>query len=159
MVPVCRGSFRVGRDVKATAPRSCTFTSTKLFIMASATIVMSSLVPSTAFAQKTVAAKQPVSPEVLAVHAAAKRAVPTPPATPPATTSTTGTTPGFNSEQGFGGTARQSPGPGCNLFPAPASTGAAVGLPFFGPPPSTVNPSLVGPVQLLNGSFDAITSP
>ena len=41
------------------------------------------------------------------------------------------------------------PGPGCNLFPAPASVGATVGLSYFGPPPSTGNPSLVGPVQLL----------
>jgi hypothetical protein len=42
------------------------------------------------------------------------------------------------------------PGPGCNLFPAPASVGAAVNLSYFGPPPSTTNRSLVGPVQLLN---------
>jgi hypothetical protein len=41
------------------------------------------------------------------------------------------------------------PGPGCNLFPAPASVGTAVKLSYFGPSPSTVNPSLVGPVQLL----------
>jgi len=42
------------------------------------------------------------------------------------------------------------PGPGCNLFPAPASVGATVNLSYFGPPPSSVNRSLVGPVQLLN---------
>ena len=41
-------------------------------------------------------------------------------------------------------------GPGCDLFPAPPSVGASVGLGYFGPSPSTVNPSLVGPVQLLN---------
>ena len=41
------------------------------------------------------------------------------------------------------------PGPGCNLFPAPASTGATVPLSYFGPPPSASNPSLVGPYQLL----------
>ncbi len=41
------------------------------------------------------------------------------------------------------------PGPGCNLFPAPASVGATVDLSYFGPPPSENNPSLVGPVQLL----------
>jgi len=41
------------------------------------------------------------------------------------------------------------PGPGCNLFPAPPSVGANVGLSYFGPSPSTVNQSLVGPVQLL----------
>lgn len=41
------------------------------------------------------------------------------------------------------------PGPGCNLFPAPAAVGATVDISYFGPPPSTTNPSLVGPVQLL----------
>jgi hypothetical protein len=48
------------------------------------------------------------------------------------------------------------PGPGCNLFPAPASIGASVGLSYFGPSPSTTNQSLVGPVQLLkSGQVDA----
>lgn len=42
------------------------------------------------------------------------------------------------------------PGPGCNVFPPSASVGAAVDLSYFGPPPSSVNRSLVGPVQLLN---------
>src|SRR5579864_7002540 len=42
------------------------------------------------------------------------------------------------------------PGPGCNLFPAPPSVGTTVDLSYFGPPPSTTNRSLVGPVQLLN---------
>jgi hypothetical protein len=42
------------------------------------------------------------------------------------------------------------------VFPAPANIGTAVGLSYFGPPPSTVNQSLVGPVQLLNtGQIDA----
>ncbi len=46
-------------------------------------------------------------------------------------------------------------GPGCNLFPAPASTGASVALSYFGPPPSASNPSLVGPYQLLqSGQVD-----
>jgi hypothetical protein len=130
--------------------------STKLFILASATM-MSSLLPSTILAQTPKAAKPPVSPEVLAVHSLAKRPVATSPATPPAATSGSGASTGFNSEQGFGFTARQSPGPGCDLFPAPPSTGAAVGLPYFGPPPSTVNSSLVGPVKLLNaGTVDDI---
>src|SRR5690349_7111604 len=44
------------------------------------------------------------------------------------------------------------PGPGCNLFPAPASVGATVDISYFGPPPSENNPSLVGPVQLLKSS-------
>src|SRR6202047_4087132 len=41
------------------------------------------------------------------------------------------------------------PGPGCNLLPAPPSVGTMVNLSYFGPPPSTTNQSLVGPVQLL----------
>ena len=41
------------------------------------------------------------------------------------------------------------PGPGCNLFPAPPSVGTTVNLSYFGPPPSTTNQSLVGPIQLL----------
>jgi hypothetical protein len=50
------------------------------------------------------------------------------------------------------------PGPGCDVFPAPASIGTAVPLSYFGPPPSTVNQSLVGPVQLLNtGQIDTAT--
>jgi hypothetical protein len=53
-----------------------------------------------------------------------------------------------NQAQGPGGGAL-GPGPGCNLFPAPPSVGANVGLSYFGPSPSTVNQSLVGPVQLL----------
>lgn len=49
------------------------------------------------------------------------------------------------------------PGPGCNVFPASPSVGAAVGLSYFGPPPSASNPSLVGPVQLLkSGTVDAV---
>src|SRR6267143_3755533 len=45
--------------------------------------------------------------------------------------------------------------PGIDLFPAPASVGASVGLSYFGPPPSENNPSLVGPVQLLkSGQVD-----
>ncbi len=32
------------------------------------------------------------------------------------------------------------PGPGCNLFPAPPSVGASVGLSYFGPAPSESNP-------------------
>src|SRR5260370_832798 len=48
------------------------------------------------------------------------------------------------------------PGPGCNLFPAPASVGTTVNLSYFGPPPSSTNQSLVGPVQLLkSGPVDA----
>ncbi len=55
----------------------------------------------------------------------------------------------FNNDQGPGA-GPIGPGPGCDVFPAPASIGTAVPLSYFGPPPSTVNQSLVGPVQLLN---------
>lgn len=51
----------------------------------------------------------------------------------------------------------RGPGPGCNLFPAPASTGTEVPITYFGPPPSSTNPSLVGPYQLLqSGVVDSI---
>src|SRR6202035_1303834 len=98
--------------------------------------------------------KQPLSPEILALHARAKRPVATAPtslelaSTAPAPTT-------FNSEQGPG-PGPIGPGPGCNLFPAPASIGTAVPLSYFGPPPSDTNRSLVGLVQLLNtGQVDS----
>ena len=66
------------------------------------------------------------------------------------------TAPGnFNAAQGPG-PGPVGPGPGCNVFPASANIGTAVALSYFGPPPSSVNQSLVGPVQLLNtGDIDA----
>jgi hypothetical protein len=71
----------------------------------------------------------------------------------PLDTSSTAGSP--NTAQGPG-PAPIGPGPGCNVFPASASIGTAVPLSYFGPPPSTVNQSLVGPVQLLNtGQIDS----
>jgi hypothetical protein len=67
----------------------------------------------------------------------------------PADVSATATNSNPNIAQGPGGGAI-GPGPGCNLFPAPASVGTTVNLSYFGPPPSSTNRSLVGPVQLLN---------
>ncbi|HTX35990.1 MAG TPA: hypothetical protein VME43_13255 [Bryobacteraceae bacterium] len=73
----------------------------------------------------------------------------------PADTTTSTTAGNINTAQGPGA-GPIGPGPGCDVFPAPASIGTAVGLSYFGPPPSTVNQSLVGPVQLLNtGPIDA----
>jgi hypothetical protein len=73
----------------------------------------------------------------------------------PADTVDPSTTGNPNAAQGPGG-APLGPGPGCNVFPASASIGTAVPLSYFGPPPSTVNQSLVGPVQLLNtGHIDS----
>jgi hypothetical protein len=70
----------------------------------------------------------------------------------PTESSSSGT---FNSDQGPG-PGPIGPGPGCNLFPAPPSVGATVPLSYFGPSPSEVNASLVGPVQLLkSGTVDA----
>lgn len=153
MVPAFRRSFSLGKHLNVTTPRSQIFSSSAK-LMASAA-VLSTLISSAVLAQSTVQAKPPVSPEVMAIHLLAKRptaksAVPT-----DAAASDAGTSSGFNSEQGPG-PGPLGPGPGCDLFPAPASTGAAVGLSYFGPSPSTVNPSLVGPVQLLNsGTVDA----
>jgi hypothetical protein len=63
--------------------------------------------------------------------------------------------PNFNEAQGPG-PGPIGAGPGCNVFPAPANIGTKVNLSYFGPPPSTVNPSLVGPEQLLkSGTVDA----
>jgi hypothetical protein len=133
------------------ALRSRIYSSTKLFILASATM-MSSILPSTVFAQKVVATKPPVSPEAMAVHVLAKRPVAT-----PVSIDTVESAAGVNSAQGPGAGARDLGQPGCDLFPAPAAIGTNVGLSYFGPSPSTVNPSLVGPVQLLNtGQVDAI---
>jgi hypothetical protein len=91
----------------------------------------------------------------MALHLKGKRQVATPTANIEPAVTSAGVSSTFNSEQGPG-PGPIGPGPGCNLFPAPAAVGAAVPLSYFGPSPSTVNPSLVGPVQLLNtGTVDA----
>ena len=100
---------------------------------------------------------RPLSPEIMAMHTSAKRATALAPTgvdlAVAAATTTTSTT--FNSDQGPG-PGPIGPGPGCNLFPAPPSVGATVPLSYFGPPPSDVNQSFVGPVQLLrSGTVDA----
>ena len=48
-----------------------------------------------------------------------------------------------------GRVAQNSQGPGCRIRPASPAIGADVPETYFGPAPSTVNPSLVGPVLLL----------
>jgi hypothetical protein len=85
--------------------------------------------------------------QVVAMHAVLKRPRPTAPAEVDRTALDESDT--FNSDQGPG-PGPIGPGPGCDVFPAPASIGTAVPLSYFGPPPSSVNRSLVGPVQLLN---------
>jgi hypothetical protein len=93
----------------------------------------------------------PLSPQMMAIHARAAR----PTALTPSLPADLASTVTFNSDQGPG-PGPIGPGPGCDLFPAPASVGASVPLTYFGPSPSSVNPSFVGPVQLLNsGTVDA----
>jgi hypothetical protein len=150
MIAALRGPSPSGKGLNVTAVRSRIFSSTKLFILASATM-MGSLVPS-AFGQAAVAARPPISPEAMAVHILAKRPVAKSAAPADAADSSSG----VNSAQGPGAGARDLGEPGCDLFPAPASIGTNVPLSYFGPSPSTVNQSLVGPVQLLNtGQVDA----
>src|SRR5215469_3799109 len=90
-----------------------------------------------------------LSPEIMAIHARAKRPVAKASADLDLAASNAASSSTFNSEQGPG-PGPIGPGPGCDLFPAPASVGASVPLSYFGPPPSDVEKSLVGPVQLLN---------
>jgi hypothetical protein len=109
--------------------------------------------PLTGIAQT--AAKPPISSDAMAVHIRAKRPVAELPTNVENAAVSTAVSTTFNSEQGPG-PGPIGPGPGCNLFPAPPSVGASVPLSYFGPSPSTTNPSLVGPVQLLNtGKVDA----
>ena len=151
MVPAFRGFSPCGRGFNGIALRSRIYSSTKLFILASATM-MSSVLPPTVSAQNVEVARPPVSPEAMAVHVLAKR-----PVAKSVAIDVVESAAGVNSEQGPGAGPRDLGQPGCDLFPAPASTGTNVGLSYFGPSPSTVNPSLVGPVQLLNtGQVDAI---
>ena len=151
MLPALRRSFPLGNELNVSALRSRMFSSAKLLILASAA-VMSGLAPSTSLAQSTVAAKPSLSPETMALHRLVKRPV----ANLTAPVDVAESSSGVNSEQGFGALARDKGHPGCDLFPAPANIGTNVGLSYFGPPPSTINQSLVGPVQLLNtGQVDA----
>ena len=167
MISTLRGSSPSGKDLNVTAVRSRIFSSTKLFVMASAT-AMCSLVPSAAFGQAavaagppvSVAARPPISEEAMVLHRLAKRPVAKSTATTDLATAATAvadSSSGINSAQGPGAGPRDLGAPGCDLFPAPASVGANVDLSYFGPPPSSVNQSLVGPVQLLNtGQVDSI---
>jgi hypothetical protein len=91
----------------------------------------------------------------MTVHLRAKREVAVPATNVENAAVSTAVSTTFNSEQGPG-PGPIGPGPGCDLFPAPPSVGATVPLSYFGPSPSTTNPSLVGPVQLLkSGTVDA----
>jgi len=86
-----------------------------------------------------------ISPQILAMHALAKRPVAAAPTSLELATATTATSATFNSDQGPG-PGPIGPGPGCNLFPAPPSVGATVPLSYFGPSPSETNQSLAGSI-------------
>jgi hypothetical protein len=102
-----------------------------------------------------IAAKPPISSDAMAVHLRAKRATAVPSENVENSSASAVDPTTFNSEQGPG-PGPIGPGPGCDLFPAPPSVGSSVPLSYFGPSPSTTNPSLVGPVQLLkSGTVDA----
>jgi len=134
--------------------RSRFIASTKTLIMLSG-LTLNTLASPLAGAQAAPIVTAPASPQAMALHRLAKRTVAKSGVTTNASASLADVSSTFNSEQGPG-PGPIGPGPGCNLFPAPASTGTNVGLSYFGPSPSTVNPSLVGPVQLLNtGTVDA----
>ena len=162
MQQIVRTLFRMRRR-KSSQRVSSYFPAGRLSIAALAILSAGGLLSKSAAAQDSTQTlktpslvKQPLSPEVLALHARAKRPVAKVPANleVAATTLAAGPT-NVNTEQGPGGGAI-GPGPGCNLFPAPASIGTAVPLSYFGPPPSDTNRSLVGPVQLLDtGQVDA----
>jgi len=99
--------------------------------------------------------KAPISAEAMAMHVHAKRAVARPATTLEPAVSLFGSLipPSIQRKARDRG---NWPGARLDLFPAPPSVGAFVPLTYFGPSPSTVNPSLVGPVQLLNtGTVDA----
>ena len=159
MQQIIRTLFRMhGR--KGSQPASSYSPAGRLFIAALAILGVGGLLSNSAAAQDStqtlktpILVKRPLSPEVLALHARAKRPVATASTTSlelaATATATAPTSTNVNEEQGPGGGAI-GPGPGCNLFPAPASIGTVVPLSYFGPPPSDTNRSLVGPVQLLD---------
>jgi hypothetical protein len=145
---ICKGS---PRDRFAAQPAIATLA------MLSIAGLLSSLATAQVSSQSSTAQTRvthALSPELLAMHAQVKRPVAAAPSLDVAAALTvTSTT--FNSDQGPGPGAI-GPGPGCDLFPAPPSVGATVPLSYFGPSPSEVNQSLVGPVQLLkSGTVDA----
>ena len=119
------------------------------------TITLLSALAPLAIAQQSISPRQPLSAEMLAMHQLAKRPTAQAVTAPEITAATQAIDSSFNSAQGPG-PGPIGPGPGCDLLPAPPSVGASVPLSYFGPSPSTTNPSLVGPVQLLkSGTVDS----
>jgi hypothetical protein len=114
---------------------------------------LASLLGTVAFAQSTTSDTSPVSGTATTPKRMAQSHKRPRPAIPEVETAAEAI---FNDAQGPG-PGPIGPGPGCNLFPAPASIGTTVPLSYFGPPPSSQNPSLVGPEQLLkSGQLDVV---
>ncbi|MGC2021542.1 MAG: hypothetical protein WA654_10855 [Candidatus Sulfotelmatobacter sp.] len=155
---VCRFQVHRTKNNKAASPRRWL----QPAITALTMIVLAGLLGYQADAQTSaqssaaqITVNHPLPPEIMAMHAGLKRPVPSVPDNFESAAAVSSSN-NFNSEQGPGSGPRAGL-PGCDVFPAPASVGAKVGLSYFGPPPSTTNPSLVGPVQLLDsGKLDAI---
>lgn len=119
------------------------------------TLIVLGMIAPAVLAQKHASSRQPLSSEMMAIHRLAKRPTAISTTVPEITATSQVVDSSFNSAQGPG-SGPIGPGPGCDLFPAPPSVGASVPLSYFGPSPSTTNPSLVGPVQLLkSGTVDA----
>jgi hypothetical protein len=148
MKSVIRRFLMSGRPANQPMPWREFFASSRIVVTLSSALLGSVGAP-LAMAQGTLSVKAPISPEAMAMHVQAKRAVARPATTLEPAVSLLAASSTFNSAQGPGPGAI-GPGPGCDLFPAPPSVGASVPLSYFGPSPSTTNPSLVGPVQLLN---------
>src|SRR6266849_3202940 len=119
---------------KGSQPASPYSSASRLSIAALVILGGSGLLSNSAAAQDSpqtlktpVLVKQPLSPEVLAMHARVKRPIAAAATSLElaATTALASTT--FNSDQGPG-PGPIGPGPGCNLFPAPASIGTSVPL-------------------------------
>jgi hypothetical protein len=125
--------------------------SARCLLAAIGTVLLGGILSHSGLAQvaRTQAVAKLAVPEdqVVAMHAVLKRPRPTAPSA--VDRSAVVEKDSFNTDQGPG-PGPIGPGPGCDVFPAPASIGTAVPLSYFGPPPSTKNQSLVGPVQLLN---------
>ena len=142
-------------DSNTLASASSRFPVSPATLVALGSLLFTGTLGSIAFGQSVSSGTAPLPATTMAIHLKGKRQVATPAANIEAAATSAGVSSTFNSDQGPG-PGPIGPGPGCNLFPAPAAVGAAVPLSYFGPSPSTVNQSLVGPVQLLNtGTVDA----
>jgi hypothetical protein len=143
-----------GREQNAITIRSSAHAG-KRVTLAIGSLCFGSLLGSLAIAQNASSAKAPLPAQTMAVHQLAVRPVAKSTTAVDSAASLEALSSTLNSSQGPG-PGPIGPGPGCDLFPAPPSVGATVPLSYFGPSPSTTNPSLVGPVQLLkSGTVDA----